>query len=255
VDFSVDVPREEDIPYLLKQIEMIDDIMGIIVGVGKCEVATIRPLPLDKTKKFFDFEKLSLQIVLTCDANALVSVLSEINRHAPVYFVEELSLVSVEPPRLKVSLVISRVLTGVSLEDIAEFKSKEIFDLNSVYPLDVDFKTFSKRNPFFRAKDLVKGEDVSVSPEASLASSNGTSAAKGAKAVPQFTYKGSINTGDKLVGIIEDNWQSKVCFSQVGDLCSGYQVTKIEDAKATLSKDNQEIILLKGANNEKNVKK
>jgi hypothetical protein len=73
--------------------------------------------------------------------------------------------------------------------------------------------------------------------------------------VPQFTYKGSINSGNKLVGIIEDNWQNKVCFSQAGDLCSGYKVTKIEDAKATLSKDNQEVILIKGANNGQDEKK
>ncbi|MDD5617585.1 MAG: hypothetical protein PHG69_00685 [Candidatus Omnitrophica bacterium] len=249
VDFSTDVPRETDIPYLLKQLEMIDDIAGIIINVGKCEIATIKPLAIDKTKKFFDFEKLSLQVVLTIDSNALLGVLMEINKHAPVYFMEEFSIVAVEPPRLKVNFVASRILTGVSLEDVAEFRNKEIFDLNNIYPLDVSIKSFSKRNPFFRSRDLAAGE------AASLAASSGQSVTKGGKPVPQFTYKGSINTGDKIVGIIEDNWQSKVCFAQAGDLCSGYKVTKIEDAKAVLSKDNQEIILSKGANNEKDNKK
>jgi len=254
VDFSVDVPREEDIPYLLKQIEMIDEIVSIIVNTGKCEIATIRPLPVDKTKKFLNFEKLSLQIILNIDSNALVSIMSELNKHVPVYFIEEFSAVAIEPPRLKVSFVTSRILTGVSLEDVPEFKSKEIFDLNGFYPLDVNFKSFSKRNPFFRTKDLTAAENMSSSTPVTGPSA-GTPAKKTTKPVPQFTYKGSINTNNKLVGIIEDNWQSKACFAQVGDLCSGYKVTKIEDAKATLSKDNQEIILIKGANNGQDKKK
>lgn len=254
VDFSIDVPRDEDIPYLLKQIEMIDDIMGIVIRAGKCEIATIRPLVFDRTKKSFDFEKLSLQIVMTIDTDALVNVLSQINSHAPVYFIEDFSAVAVVAPQVKVSIVLSRILTGVSLDSVAEFKNKEIFDLNSIYPLDIDLKSFAKRNPFFRTKDLKKEEAGSSADSTAAAKQTAQTAAEGAKPTPQFTYKGNINTGDNFVAIIEDNWQSKVCFSKEGDLCSGYKVTKIEDKKAVLSKDKQEIILLKGADNEQNDK-
>ena len=71
-------------------------------------------------------------------------------------------------------------------------------------------------------------------------------ASKDGKSVPQFTYKGSIYMNKKLVGIIEDNWQDKTCFAESGDLCSEYKIMQIEDSRAVLSKDNQEIILLKG---------
>lgn len=241
VDFSVDIPQKEDIPYLLKQIEMIDDIMGIIVNVGKCEIITIRPTPIDKTKKIFDFNKLSIQIVLKIDSDFLIKVLLEFNRHIPIYLVEEFSAVAIEPNRVKVSFVASRILTGLSLEDISEFKNKQIFDLDDFYPADIDFDSFSERNPFFRDKDLIKETSSSASSPPTTPVPT-----KGGKPIPQFTYKGSINMKDKLVGIIEDNWQKKVCFAALGDVCSGYKVTKIEDRKAILFKDNQEIILTKG---------
>ena len=242
VDFSVDIPREKDIPFLLKQIEMIDDIMGIIIAGGKCEIIAIRPNPIDKTKKIFDFSKLSMQIVLNIDSNSFINVLSELNRYIPVYLVEELSAIAIEQNRLKVSFVASRILTGSSLEDIAEYINKEIIDLDSLYPQDIDFTSFSERNPFFRHKDLIKDEDTSTTTSTAAS----TPSAKESKSTPQFTYKGSIYMNKKLVGIIEDNWQGKACFAQLGDTCSGYKVMQIEEDKAVLSKDNQEIILLKG---------
>lgn len=237
VDFSVDIPQEEDIPYLLKQIEMIDDIMGIIIETGKCEAETIRPMPIDKTKKILDFNKLSIQIALKIDSDSFVKVLSQLNSHVPLYLIEELTCSSIDLNRLHVNLVVSRILTGLSLEDVAEFKNTELFDLNSLYPLDKDFKSFGKRNPFFRYREAVKNAS---SPDST----------KEASSVPQFTYKGNIHMTDKLVGIIEDNWQGKTCFVEAGDACSGYKVFNIEEKKAILSKDGQEIILLKGANNE-----
>ncbi|MDD5005097.1 MAG: hypothetical protein PHS93_01160 [Candidatus Omnitrophica bacterium] len=239
VDFSVDVPREEDIPYLLKQIEMIQDIMGIILDAGKCEITTIRPNPIDKTKKFLDFDKLGIQIILNIDSDSLAKVLSDMNSHVPLYLIEEFSASVIEQNKLKVSLVVSRILTGISVADIGEFKSKDSFDLDSLYPLDLDFKSFSKRNPFFRKQQ-------EVAKDAAL----GGSAAKGAKTTPQFTYKGNMFMDKKTIAIIEDNWQGKACFAAEGDVCSGYKVTKIEGKRVILSKDNQELILLKGANNE-----
>lgn len=241
VDFSVDIPQEEDIPYLLKQIEMIDDIMGMVINVGKCEISAIRPNLIDNTKKILDFNKLSVQIILNIDSDSLIKVLSELNRFIPVYLIEEFSAVTIERNRLKISFVVSRILTGLSLEDVSEFRNKEILDSDSLYPQDIDFSSFSKRNPFFRDKDLIKDE---VIPTATVTPA--APASKGGKSVPQFTYKGSIYMNKKLVGIIEDNWQEKTCFAESGDLCSEYKIMQIEDSRAVLSKDNQEVILLKG---------
>jgi len=241
VDFSVDIPQEEDIPYLLKQIEMIDDIMGIIIKIGKCEISAIRPNPIDNTKKILDFNKLSVQIVLNIDSNSLIKVLSELNKFIPVYLIEEFSAVTIEQNRLKISFVVSRILTDLSLEDVGEFRNKKILDLDQLYPQDIDFSSFSKRNPFFRDKDLIKNEVIptTTATPAAVVSKDG-------KSTPQFTYKGSIYMKKKLVGIIEDNWQDKTCFAELEDLCSGYKVMQVEDGRAVLSKDNQEIILLKG---------
>lgn len=238
VDFLFDIPKEEDIPHLLKQIEMIDNVMGIVIEAGESEPESIVPQPLDKEEKVLDYNKVSIQITMKTDLNSFVKVLSSINRHIPLYLVEELSLKSAETDKSRVSFVVSRIITDVSLSDIEEFRNKNIYSLNTLFPLDLEFESFSERNPFFKYKQVTEGGPVAVGAAA-------PSAGK-AKIVAQFTFKGSIYMKDKLTGIIKDNWQGKAYFVAVGDTCSGYKVLQIEDKKAILSKDDQEIILIKG---------
>lgn len=76
--------------------------------------------------------------------------------------------------------------------------------------------SFSKRNPFSRYKEKTKKaiEVLSVLEEI---------------VTLQFTYKGSIHMNDKLVGIIQDNWQGNICFSEIRDICSEYKIINTED--------------------------
>lgn len=232
VDFAIDIPKEEDLPYLLKQVEIIRDAAGIIIDNGKCDIELIRPFPLENTK-LFNFDKLSIQFLLNIDSEYFLKVLFQLNSHIPAYLIEDISIISIDQKRLKINFIISRVITNTSLEDIVELKNKGVVDLNSLYPLDTDIKSFSKRNPFFRFNQ--SAQNISTSQTAQKGSS-----------APQFTYKGSIYMKQKLAAIIKDNWQDKVYFSSIGDACSGYKIKNISEDKLILSKDEQEIILLKG---------
>jgi hypothetical protein len=136
------------------------------------------------------------------------------------------------------------VLTDSSLADIAEFKNKDVKDLNVIYPLKESAGEFGARNPFFKFQPVVKETAATAQQAAAMP------AAVVVDPGPQFTYKGNMVMNNKLIGIIEDNWQKDVCFVQAGDTCSGYKVSSVEDKKAVLSKDGQEIILMKGAENE-----
>lgn len=238
INFAVDVPKDEDIPYLLKQLEMIEDVVSIIIEAGQCDIESITPRLLDKEERMLSFNKQSIQITMGIYPNSLVKVFSDINSHIPLYLIEELSVKSSEENRLRVSFIISRVYTGLSLADIAEFKNKDILDLNVIYPLNLEFESFAKRDPFFKYREAVK--ETSVVERPAIVGRTG----------PQFTYKGNIYINDKLVGIIEDNWKKSVCFSGAGDVCSGYEVLNVEEKKIVLFKDGQEIVIMKGASNE-----
>ena len=234
VTFSTDAPKVEEIPYLLKQVKMIEDTMGAIIDAGKCEVETIKPLPIDSKKQMFGFQKISIQFGLNINSDSFLVVLSELNKHIPVYLVESLSITSIDQGRLKINMTVSSVLTGRSIEDVPELKEKQIADLDILYPLKVDMRSFDKRNPFFRFSDNTKENEAG--PSKSKVSQQ-----------PQFLYKGSIDMKTKLTAIIQDQWQNKACFAVVGDICSGYKVVNIEEKKVTLDKDGQEITLTKGA--------
>ena len=246
VNFSVDIPEETDIPYLLKQIEMIEQVMSIVIDGGNCEIESIAPIPLDMENKVLDFIKISMQATMYIEANALVRALSEISSHIPLYIVEELSVKSVETNKLKVNFTVSRILTDASLDEIAEFTGRDIKNLNVIFPLDSDVKSFSTRNPFFRYKKFVKEERVPAAAQVVAIPAPVAVVKRG----PQFTYKGIIDMNGNIVGIIKDNWKDDTCFSQSGDTCSGYKVISIEDKEVKLSKDEEEIILMKGAEDE-----
>jgi hypothetical protein len=237
VNFAIDAPKEEDIPYLLKQIEMIDDAVNIIIKTGDCELEAIKPAAVDKAKAILDYSKLSIHITMKSGSDAFVAILSELNDRIPLYLIEELSIKSLEQNKLKVSFILSRILIAVSSEGMVDLGNKNALSLEKNYPLSLEFKSFSKRNPFFRYKQIVVDTPGVTSAEEKISS-------------PQFTYKGSIYLKGRLVGIIEDNWQKKVCFAGPGDICSEYKVISVQEKKAVLSKNSQEIILLKGANNE-----
>lgn len=246
VNFSVDIPKETDIPYLLKQIEMIEQAMGIIIDGGNCEIESIAPIPLDMENKVLDFNKISMQATMYIDANSFVRALSEVNSHIPLYIVEELSVKSLDTNKLKVNFILSRILTDASLSEIAEFKSKDIKSLNVIFPLDSDIKSFSTRNPFFRYKKFVKKDKIPAAAQVAAVAAPVAVVSRG----PQFTYKGNIDMNGNIVGIIQDNWKDDVCFSQVGDTCSGFKVISLKEKEVTLSKDEQEVVLMKGAEDE-----
>lgn len=240
INFSVEIPQETDIPFLLKQIEMIEQVTGIIIDIGNCEIESVAPVPLDINTKILDFNKLRMQATVKIDANSFIKVISELNNHLPLYLIEELSVKSLEDGRLRVNLIISRIITGLSLADIAEFNNKDIKDLNAIFPLQLDSKLPSTRNPFVKYVKVTAQGPGSTQAKPGVVSSPG----------PQFTYKGSINMSGKIVGIIKDNWQDNTCFSSEGDICSEYKVLTVKDKEIKLSKDGQEIILMKGAENE-----
>jgi len=237
INFPVDIPEQEEVTFLLKQVEIVDDVLSMIIDTGNSEVEAIQPQVVDKDNSIFGFIKLGLQITMRLDANSLVKVLANLNSHIPLYIIEELTVKSLDQNRLRTSFTISRILTDSVLADLVEFQGKDINDLNMIYPLDMDFKSFSKRNPFFRYKGEVKQTFVSAQT-------------KQIPTKPQFTYKGTILMNGKLVGIIEDNWQESICFAEAGDICSEYEVLYIKAKKAALFKDDQEVVLMKGAGNE-----
>ena len=243
VNFAVEIPKEEDIPYLLKQNEMIDQIMNIIIEAGMCEVEAVVPLPFDRKDKVLDFEKLSIQVVMSVDADTFIKVVSRINDSVPLYLIEELSLQSQKANRLKVNLCVSRIVTNLSASDSSQSKKDEAASLNKIYPLSMAFDAFTGRNPFFEIKKIAPEDPASAAAAGLL------SPAEEDTIGPQFTYKGTIFMDNKFVGIIKDNWNNNVCFVKEGDTCSGYEVLSIDEKKAVLFKDEQEIEITKGDSN------
>ncbi|MFC1709089.1 hypothetical protein ACFL2J_03395 [Candidatus Omnitrophota bacterium] len=242
VNFSVDIPQEEDIPYLLKQVEMIDHIANIIIDAGNCEIEAIVPSLIDRREQVLDFHKLSIKVSMQIEPNSFVKVLFEINNQIPLYLIEELFVKTQDIDRLKVSFVVTRIVTNSTLSDAPELEVREIQVLDKIYPLGFEFKKFSERNPFF---EFVKAAvEVPGSAPAQVNSSNKDTLG------PQFTFKGSMSMGDKMVGIIHDNWNKNTCFAGEGDICSGYQVSNVEEKKVILLKDDQELEVAKGASSE-----
>lgn len=119
----------------------------------------------------------------------------------------------------------------------ASFTKPEKLDIDKIQDLVAfsEYEPMLKRSPFFKVqiakpKTKDKPKNVIVPVE---------------EKTPTFVYKGRIGTGNRTVVIIGQTRSGEVFMVSEGENVDGYKVLKITDADVTLSKENEDNIVLK----------
>ncbi len=111
--FGGGLPKESTVEPLLRQLETVETVVGILLESEKIEFSAIKPLRsieyIEPLSKEILYTELPVQISLKTDTKTLINLLSEIKNNTPVISVKEVHIRSgnVESREIEVSLVFS----------------------------------------------------------------------------------------------------------------------------------------------------
>ena len=116
--FGDGLPKDNMVPVLLRQLEIIEFAVGILLKSGNSNVYALKPLKSIETiepvsKKLF-YTELPVQISIKTNTKAFMNLLLELKNASPVISVKELHVKSIEPDSgdLEISMVLSSFMVS-----------------------------------------------------------------------------------------------------------------------------------------------